>query len=257
LRSEVAKAALQVCERERELARVEQAKVLSGIHPAQITAAERERAVTHEQLAQAQRELARRRGLFAGAVVGEAELDRFQSDVVRAKAALAADESRLQALREFVRPEDVSMAAARLDLAEAHVRQAREEYEKNSLIAPIDGTVLRILKREGDVVRRIDAEPVMLFGDLSRMRVRAEIDERNVGPLRPGQSVSVWARGLGGRRYQGQIAAIRSVMGRKAVFSKESTERRDIDVVEILIDMEEAFRAPVGMRVDVSAAVGS
>jgi hypothetical protein len=85
--------------------------------------------------------------------------------------------------------------------------------------------------------------------------VRAEIDERYVCLLHEGQSARVFGRGLGEKSYSGTVVAVKRLMGNKTVFSRASSERKDLDVLQVLIDMPEAFRAPLGLQVDVELTV--
>ena len=57
---------------------------------------------------------------------------------------------------------------------------SRAGLEKLTIRAPIDGTILQIKARPGEVVYALDAaaRPVLL-GDTSALRVRAEVDERD------------------------------------------------------------------------------
>ena len=41
------------------------------------------------------------------------------------------------------------------------------------------------------------------------------------------------------------------MMGPKTVFARVADERRDLDVVQVLIEMGPDFQFPVGLRVDV------
>ena len=42
------------------------------------------------------------------------------------------------------------------------------------------------------------------------------------------------------------------MMGDKTVFSDASSERKDLDVVEVFVETAEKLAAPVGLRVDVA-----
>jgi multidrug resistance efflux pump len=119
------------------------------------------------------------------------------------------------------------------------------------LVAPFDGTVLKVLKREGDGVWTFSPEPVVLFGDLSRARVRAEIDERFVQRLEIGQSAIVSGRNLLGKSYPGKVVVLEKIMGDRTVFARSSSERKDLNVLQVVIEMAPGFRAPVGLQVDV------
>jgi HlyD family secretion protein len=132
---------------------------------------------------------------------------------------------------------------------------AREQLRDTLLRAPFDGTVLEILRREGDGQRLIDSEPVLVFGDLRRLRVRAEIDERYARRIRPGQQALVYGRGLREDTFRGRVAQVRPMMGKKTVFSRAATERRDLGVIQVEIEPGKDFCAPVGLQVDVKILI--
>ena len=46
-------------------------------------------------------------------------------------------------------------------------------------------------------------------------------------------------------------------MGNKTVFSHEAAERKDLDVLQVLIDLPPDFRAPLGLQVDVDIQIAS
>jgi hypothetical protein len=77
------------------------------------------------------------------------------------------------------------------------------------------------------------------------------VDERFVAGLRAGQRATVFGRGLGDREYRGGIILVKSIMGKKTVFSRSATERKDLDVVQVLIELPLGFAAPIGLEVDV------
>jgi HlyD family secretion protein len=144
-----------------------------------------------------------------------------------------------------------SLMEARVNQAKANLRVVEQQLRDLLVIAPFDGTVLRLLKRPGEGVRMIELEPVVIFGDLSRLRVRAEIDERFVKDLRVGQTADVYGRNLLGNTYSGRMVEVEKIMGGKTVFTRASSERKDLNVLQIVIEMESGFSAPVGLQVDV------
>ena len=146
------------------------------------------------------------------------------------------------------------MAQSQVELAAARLEWSKRQYEETQLRAPCDGQVLEVIKREGDAVRLVDAEPVLLFADLSRQWVRAEIEDRFVSRLCRGQRAVLYGRGLG-TSVAGRVVLIKNMMGRKTVFSGASTERRDLEVVQVFVEPSEPFFAPVGLRVDIKVSL--
>ena len=94
-------------------------------------------------------------------------------------------------------------------------------------------------------------EPVLVFGDLSQLRVRVEVDERFVHRLAVGQAALVFGRNLGDKKYPGRVVEIEKIMGDKTAFTRASSERKDLNVLEVVVEMGREFRAPAGLQVDV------
>jgi HlyD family secretion protein len=236
---------------ELRLARAEREKVLAGINPFQVTAAESQVDLVKEQLRHLRKEMDRTSRLLGKAAVSEYESERTRTALVQQAAALRVAEAKHRFLTNFVRPEDRQLAETKVRLASARLELKRQRYRDTFLVAPSDGTVLEVLKREGEGAFLIDGEPMVIFGNLSRLRIRAEIDERYVREVRDGQRAVVFGRGLGKESFPGKVIAVRDIMGKRTMFSKAATERKDLDVVQVLIEMGKGFRAPVGLQVDV------
>jgi HlyD family secretion protein len=245
------RAELDVAEAEWTLARADQAKALSGPSPHQIEAAAHRVSLLKEQERYWTREHERYASLASRNSATKAECERTATELNQRRVELREAEAELRNLQESVRVEDRDLASARVGAAKSRLELARQHLEQTILRAPFDGTVLEILKRDGDGARLLDPEPVAIFADTSRLRVRAEIDERYIANLAVGQKSVCFGRGLGDRRYPGRIVLVKPVMGKKTVFSHSSTERKDLDVIQVLCDMDGSFRAPIGLEVDV------
>jgi len=187
--------------------------------------------------------------------VSDSDFDKARTERNRDEAALHEAEAEVLHLKRFVLPEDRQVAEAQVQRAAARLRLARQQLEDMTLRAPCDGTVLELIKHAGDGVRFADNEPVAIFGDLSRLRVRAEIEERYVRGLKAGQRAVAYGRGLGKEEFAGRITQIKGVMGKKTVFSRAATERKDLDVLQVFLDLGGDFTAPIGLEVDVRIAM--
>jgi HlyD family secretion protein len=254
LRNAEAACEVAVAAMELKLAEAERAKVLAGINRFRIAAAERQVDVAKEKLRHLRKEEERTARLFGNAAASESERDRTRTALVQQVAELRAAEARWRYLTNFVTPEDRQLAEAKVRLASARLDLKRQRYRDTVLVAPEGGTVLEVLKRAGEGVFLTDGEPVVIFGNLSRLRVRAEIDERYVREVRVGQRAVTFGRGLGKEAFPGKVIAVRDIMGKRTMFSKAATERKDLDVVQVLIEMGKGFRVPAGLQVDVKIA---
>lgn len=247
-------AALEAAKEMFELAIAERDQLCAGIHPDKIQAAKTRVENRAEQLAYVEKQHQRIANLAAKNATSTEESDRAEADLIQAKKALLEAESELASMENHVRTVDKFVADKKVAVAQAGVAVAQRCLDNTIMTAPTNGTVLEILRREGEGARLLDRDPILIFADDSLLRVRAEVDERYVNEIKPGQRAEVYGRGLGSRRFSGTVALVKRVMGNKTVFSREASERKDLDVLQILIDMPPEFVAPLGLKVDVDIA---
>jgi hypothetical protein len=118
--------------------------------------------------------------------------------------------------------------------------------------ALITRTVLRRHLKAGEPVSVLVPRPIVSLADISQLRVRAEVDERDLGRIHLGQQVVVLADAFPGRRFAGRVSRPGAQMGRKKVRTGDPAEKSDRDVLEVLVDLEEIDeRLVVGLRTTV------
>jgi multidrug resistance efflux pump len=257
LNSEREQAALKVADEALAVAEAELRQLLAGVHPEEIAAAEEAAALWQERHQFAERRLNRIKNLQQTNAVTEDERDLAETEVVSAKRNWQRSDAIVRNLKTKVREEDRQLAENKVQQATAQVNLARQQLADATLVAPFDGAVLDILRREGEGPRLLDREPVMLFADTTQLRVRAEVDERFVARVREGQPASLYGRGLGDAKFHGNVAQVKGVMGNKTVFARDADDRKDLDTIEVLIDAPPEFRAPIGLQVDVDIRVSN
>ena len=170
-------------------------------------------------------------------------------DAAEARRALTAE--RLSLLVAPPRSEDLAIAQANLQAANASVAEINAQIEKTIIRAPVEGTVLKVFRRTGETVSNLPPTPIAAVGDTSRLRVRADVDEANVAQVAMGQTVWVTADAFRGKRFRGSVARIAAQLGRKNFRSDRPEERLDTKVLEVLIDLDAEVRLPIGLPVDV------
>ncbi|BCS32334.1 secretion protein HlyD [Luteitalea sp. TBR-22] len=201
-------------------------------------------------LAQAEREHQRR--VRAADVIPREELDRAASDVAIARARQAEARERARVVDAPARADERARARAAIQQARARVLEAEALLAKTTIRAPIAGTVLRVVRRAGESVsvEGPDGGHVVTIADVSVLRVRADVDERDVAHLATGQRAYVTADAYGDRRFTGRVIRISEMLGRKNLRSEEPTEKVDTKVLETLVELDPGQRLPVGLRVD-------
>jgi hypothetical protein len=95
------------------------------------------------------------------------------------------------------------------------------------------------------------ANPILVLADLSRLRVRAFVEELDVARVGIGQSAVVTADGMPGQEFTGVVTQVLPRMGKRGVETDAPGEYKDIYHREVLIDLDEGQILPVSLRVRV------
>ena len=230
-------------------------RVINGARPSERAEAAAQVREAEALLVRAEREGARQRGLAEKRLGSGQDLDNAIAELDVARARLARAREHLAVVDSPAREDERAKAEAELALALARLAEAQAMYEKSLVRSPIDGTVLRRFRRAGEQVTEMGDTPILAVGDLSRLRVRAEVDEADIALVRLGQDAYVKALAYGDRRFAGKVSRIGSLMGRKAVLSDAPAEQKDTRVLEVLIDLAPGSPLPAGLRVDVFIAL--
>ena len=85
------------------------------------------------------------------------------------------------------------MSEGQFNVARTELRLAFVELDRLTIRAPIAGTVLVVNAKVGELATPSSPQPLISLGDLSTLRVRAEVDERDVGKIKLGQKVVIRA----------------------------------------------------------------
>jgi HlyD family secretion protein len=124
-----------------------------------------------------------------------------------------------------------------LNVAQAEWRVAQAALEKTQIRAPADGVVLRVDAKNGELAVPAAGPPIMSIGDVSALRVRAEVNEQDLGRIRVGQAVLVRAGAFHGREFDGRVSSIARVVGPSRINSGDPRKFSDVDVLEVLVDL--------------------
>ena len=136
-----------------------------------------------------------------------------------------------------------------LTIARGELRTAYAGLEQLTIRAPIASTVLQVNIKAGELASPSAPQALVLLGDLSAFRVRAEVDERDVGKIVLGGAVVVRSDSFPGRDIVGKIISI-SPMVQPARISG-SSNLSDFSVADVFIELADPGPLLVGMKVDV------
>jgi HlyD family secretion protein len=138
-----------------------------------------------------------------------------------------------------------SLTAGRADVSAADAL-----LEKTRLRAPLSGRVLQLQAKVGETVAPAPDQPLVVLGDMSVIRVKAEVDERDVGKLKVGQSAFVRTDAFAAQSFEGRISAVASSLGPPRIGQRGPRRPTDVEVLEVTIDLVGQSPLLPGMRVD-------
>jgi HlyD family secretion protein len=153
------------------------------------------------------------------------ELDANLSNLASAEANLATLEKKLQMSNAELGP-DAQAAALRITQAQEQVRSLQEKVNSATVTAPADGILYSLPVHVGDYLRVGDV--VAQVADLRRVRVRAFVDEPDLGWLSPGEQVHV--------KWEGKPEALWE--GKTEQMPKQVVTRVTRSVGEVLCSVE-------------------
>jgi HlyD family secretion protein len=232
------------------LRKAELDKAINGARPEELRAARAFVAEMEANLDIARRDYDRKVPLAKTGTASEAALDLARSALNACEARKTTAVERLAVLEAGTRAEDVAAARAQVAYAEAEVALAESLLGKTVIRSPITGTVLRRMRVAGEAVTNVDPTPIAIVGDLRGLRVRAEVDETDVGRVEAGQRVEVTADAFPNRRFGGIVFRVSQRLGAKAVQTGRPAEKVDMKVLQMLIDLDPGVKLPAGLRVD-------
>jgi multidrug resistance efflux pump len=184
-------------------------------------------------------------------VISKAEFDQAREASAVADADLAAARQRAAVVLADPLPEEAARAQALVDAATQAILETKAKLSQCSVKAPIAGVVLRRHVEPGERLDAFTRAPLVTLGDVNGHRVRIEVDERDVGRVRVGQTITIRADALGDQKVRGRIVRIGRLMGRKKVFSGEPQDKYDRDVLEAIAELDTPpdRQLPIGLRV--------
>jgi HlyD family secretion protein len=215
-----------------------------------------DRRSAEDSVANAERQLTQNRDEFDRAY--KARRNGQEADVEKARDAVNKSRERLDQARANLRKAlsadglpaptrpEVALTAARADLSAADAA-----LERTRIRAASSGTVLQVNAKVGETAAPSPESPLIVIGDLSALRVRAEIEERDIGKLRVGQAAIMRSDAFPGKDFEGKIGTLGQALGPSRLGQRGPRKPTDVDVLEVIIDLAGQPPLLAGMRVDV------
>ena len=196
-------------------------------------------------------------GLHASILQAEAELEQADRDYRRqarlSEVDATTDKERFDYLT-ILKKAQATLEMRKQDLAqaEAYLKRVKEDRKRTRIVSPIDGIVSKLNAKQGEVVitgtMNNPGTVIMTVSDLSRMQVRARVDEVDVPLVKSDQRARLYLQAEQQKPVAAQVVRVAS-KGTK-------TLGRDVVYFEVLLEvMSDDQRIKPGMTANVEIEV--
>ena len=205
------------------------------------------------ELSNGEEELKRYQSLFEAGAISASQLDNqrtitetYRQEVVEAQNVLnqiltagqeeiREAEANLARIAE-VRPVDLQVAQAEINGAISTVERAEAELELTQVRSPIDGRVLQVHVRPGEIVDQVG---IATLGQTDQMYVIAEVHETDINRVKIGQEARIFSE-YGGfdSELQGTVEQIGLQIHRNSLYDPNPGTQSDARVVEVRIRLD-------------------
>src|SRR5256885_3730326 len=217
-------------------AQLQQARANLNQTRANLTKAQSDLERSKVQLTDAQQKYTRAKELAAKSLLPQSDLDATKPAVDTAQAMLASAQA------------TVTQAQAAVSQSQASVNQSQVNLDHTIINAPIDGIVTQRSVDVGQTVAASMQAPTLfiLAADLTKMQVNANIDEADVGRIRPAQHVTFRVDAYPTETFEGTVSQIRL---QPVVVQNVTTYGTVIDVPNAQLKLKPGMTANVKIEI--------
>ncbi len=192
--------------------------------------------------------------MFNEKVLGTNVKTAFEEMVKKLDSMVKAEEAKLEELKLFDSQPRAENERAAADVAakQARVDQAAFALKECSLVAPADGTVLRVLVHAGEVLGSNPTGPAIQFCPKGSKIIRAEVLQEWAYRVQVGQEVTIEDDTYAGATWQGRVRRVSEWFAEKRNKIFEPFMVNDVRTLECLIEVTSEGRPlRIGQRVRV------
>jgi len=225
------------------------AEVTGGFRSEEVTMAQSGRQQGAAVYQEAKDEYERLSRLLARDAVTLMEVRRAEERMRVAEARLQESDANLKKYQSGARSEEVRQARAAFDRAVADQRYTEGTARDYRIVAPIAGVVA---ERHRDPGESADTDTALFkLVNPALTRIRAELEETEVGKVRVGQQAEVRADAYPGKTFTGEVTRVFPVVQKKTQKSFDPMASFDINTQEIHVTLKDSSAFKNGMTVTV------
>lgn len=130
------------------------------------------------------------------------------AEIAEARSAVAQARSSLAELRRAPSPADIASQQAAVDRAKLDLVEQRSSLEKAELVAPIDGVIVEIGVEPGERTFDEAQDAVLILADTSAYLLKVEVDEIDIGRIKPGQTAAIALDAFAEAELKGRVVDV-------------------------------------------------
>ena len=135
-----------------------------------------------------------------------AQIDAAETEYRKAEAAVRMAQARLDGLEAGATPQEIAIAEAKVEQAEAALASLLVVQDKQTIAAPVGGMVLEVNIREGELA--VPGSTLLTLGDLDQVTLTVYVPQNRLGQVNVGQSVVVTVDSFPDRTFGGTVVEI-------------------------------------------------
>lgn len=193
---------------------------------------------------------------------GELEAKKEEAKVDLRQAMLDLDKYRKLYKDGVISKRELEVVETRHEKALSIINQIDSALEDTVIRAPFSGRVVKKYKEIGETVGNLTSpEYILKIADVSRVKVRAEVEESDIGKVVIGQKALIKADAYPGVDFMGEVVKVGYSVGKKRLRSDDPRERIDTKVIETEIELKDIKKIKdkikIGMTVEVKIEINS
>ncbi|MBI5199674.1 MAG: efflux RND transporter periplasmic adaptor subunit [Nitrospirae bacterium] len=191
---------------------------------------------------------------------GDLEAKKEEAKVDLRQAILDLDKYRNLYKDGVISKRDLEVVETRHEKVLSIINQVDSALEDMIIRAPFSGRIVKKYKEIGETVGSLTSpEYIVKIADVSRVKVRAEVEESDMGKVVIGQKALIKADAYPGVEFMGEVVKVGYSVGKKRLRADDPRERIDTKVIETEIELKDIKKIKdkikIGMTVEVKIEI--
>jgi multidrug resistance efflux pump len=224
----------------------EEAKNLTTKHKLEMEAQQEAINALQAEKAAAQKQLAKLEDRQKKGLGGtEFDVDAANQQLKKVESLIKAEEKKLAILKELGPEEKIERARLDVEAKEELKKKAKKALDEYTVVAPTEGTVLRVFTSVGETLGPNPKAPAVEFCPNLPRIVRAEVLQEWADGLQKGQEVVIEDDTTSAHQWKGKVAHVSDWYTHKRSIIQEPFQFNDVRTLECIIHITEV---PAGKK---------